>query len=325
MRRREFIIGLGAAASWSQALRAEQPIPVIGFLSTGAPEEYASYVASFRQGLGESGFVERQNVAIEFRWARSRNDLLPALAKELIDRSVAVIAGLNSTAAVRAAKAATARTPIVFAIGADPVEVGLVKSFSQPGGNVTGISFQSNALLPKRLEVIRDLIPQVETIAFLTNSSNPNAASDIENAQTAARAIGEALTIVNATSERDFEAAFVASVHARADAMLVDTDPLFTRGREQIAAMAARYAIPTLYDRREFVAAGGLISYGSSLSEAYRQTGIYTAKILKGAEPSELPIVQPTKFELIVSLKVAKTLGLTVPPTLTTRADEVIE
>ena len=328
MRRREFITLLGGAAvAWPLAARAQQGerVPVIGFLSSGSPDEYAPYLASFRQGLSERGYIEGQNVAIEFRWARSRNEILPTLATDLVRVQVAVISGINSTPAVRAAKAVTTTIPIVFAIGADPVKLGLVASLNRPGENVTGISFQSNVLLPKRLELLRELLPAAEKIAFLVNPTNPNAASDVDDARAAARKIDVALSILNASRQDNLETTFAAAANANAQAILMDTDPLFTRQRDQIAALAARHRMPTLYDRREFVAAGGLVSYGSSLADTYRQMGVYTARILKGDRPSDLPVMQPTKFELVLNLKTAKTLGLDIPPQLLAIADEVIE
>ncbi len=327
MRRREFIKAVGgAAASWPLVALAEQPtLPTIGFLSSGSPEAYAPYVSGFRQGLSELGYTPGKNVAIEFRWARAKNERLPELAADLVKSGVNVISGLNSTAAVRAAKAATTNTPIVFAIGADPVKVGLVTSLNRPGGNVTGISFQSNVLLPKRLQLLHELLPMAETIAFVANPTNPNAASDIDDARAAAHAIGWKMSVLRVSGEREFDSTFAAVAASRTQAMLMDTDPLFTRGRDQIVALAARYRIPALYDRREFIAAGGLVCYGSSLLDTYRQMGNYTARILKGDRPSDLPVMQPTKFELVINLKTAKALGLIVPPTLLARADEVIE
>ena len=326
MRRREFISLLGGAAAWPRAARAQQPAqPMIGFLNSGSPEAYAPYLASFRQGLSELGYVDNQNVEIQFRWARSQNDKLPAFAAELVKAGASVISGLNSTPAVRAAKTATETIPIVFAIGADPVKVGLVSSFNHPGGNVTGISFQSNVLFPKRLELLHELLPTAERIHFVLNPANPNAASDAADASAAARAIGIKLSTINASSEHELDAAFAFIVQAAAQAILMDTDPLFTRRRDQIVALATRYRIPVLYDRREFVESGGLVCYGSSLTDAYRQLGNYTARILKGDKPANLPIMQPTKFEFVINLKTAKALGITFPQSMLVAADEVIE
>jgi putative ABC transport system substrate-binding protein len=327
MKRREFVRFSGVvAAAWLSAARAQQPVtPVIGFLNSGSPDGYAQLVAAFRQGLNETGYVEGRNVAIEFRWAQAQNDRLSALATELVRRPVAVIAGLNSTAAARAAKAATTTIPIVFVIGADPVEVGLVASLNRPGGNLTGVSFLGNMLVPKRLELLRELVPTADTIAFLVNPINPNAEADTKNAQSAAHAIGRTLFVLNATSERDLETAFAKLAKQRAHALLVNVDPLFISHRGQIILLAARHAIPTIYDRREFVAAGGLMSYGSSLTDVYRQAGIYTGRILKGTKPADLPILQPTKFEMVINLKTAKALGVTIPQSILLRADQVIE
>ena len=327
MKRREFVRISGVvAAAWLSPARAQQPAtPVIGFLNSGSPDGYAQLVAAFRQGLNEIGYVEGQNVAIEFRWAQAQDDRLSALATELVRRPVAVIAGLNSTAAARAAKAATTTIPIVFVIGADPVEVGLVASLNRPGGNLTGVSFLGNMLVPKRLELLRELVPTADTIAFLVNPINPNADADTKNAQAAAHAIGRTLFVLNATSERDLETAFAKLAKQRAHALLVNVDPLFISHRGQIILLAARHAIPTIYDRREFVAAGGLMSYGSSLTDVYRQAGIYTGRILKGTKPADLPILQPTKFEMVINLKTAKALGVTIPQSILLRADQVIE
>ena len=330
MKRRQVIAFVGGAAASSLlrplAARAQQStMPAIGFLSSGSPETYAAYVTSFREGLSTAGYAEGRDVAIEYRWAKGQNDQLPALAADLVKAHVTVIAGVNSTAAVRAANAATSTIPIVFTIGADPVKVGLVKSFNHPGGNVTGISFQSNVLLPKRLELLQGLVRGAETFGFVVNPNNPNASSDVEEAQTAARTIGRKIVIAYATNEQDFYSAFKDLARDRAQAVLVDTDPVFTRRPNQIVALAAQYKFPTLYDRREFVAAGGLICYGSSLSEAYRQSGAYAGRILKGEKASDLPVMQPTKFELIINLKAAKALGITVPQALLVAADEVIE
>jgi putative ABC transport system substrate-binding protein len=326
MKRREFVVLLGGAAAWPMKVRALQAaMPTIGFLNSGSPEAYAPYVKSFREGLNAAGYIEGRDVAIEYRWANGQNNQLPALAADLVKMPVTVIAGVNSTAAVRAANAATSTIPIVFTIGADPVEVGLVKSFNHPGGNVTGISFQSNALLPKRLELLQELVPDVQTIGFVVNPKNPNAVSDVQEAEGAARTIGSKMVVANTSSEQDFEATFKALERDRVEAVLMDTDPVFTRRPNQIVALAARYKLPTLYDRREFVAVGGLICYGSSLSDAYRQSGIYTGRVFKGDKPSDLPIMQPTKFELVINLVTAKALGLKISPALLAIADNVIE
>src|ERR1039457_6373327 len=327
MKRREFVRISGVvAAAWLSPARAQQPAtPVIGFLNSGSPDGYAQLVAAVRQGLNEIGYVEGQNVAIEFRWAQAQDDRLSALATELVRRPVAVIAGLNSTAAARAAKAATTTLPIVFVIGAKPVEVGLVASLNRPGGNLTGVSFLGNMLVPKRLELLRELVPTADTIAFLVNPINPNADADTKNAQAAAHAIGRTLFVLNATSERDLETAFAKLAKQRAHALLVNVDPLFISHRGQIILLAARHAIPTIYDRREFVEAVVLRISGSSLTDVYRKAGIYTGRILKGTKPADLPILQPTKFEMVINLKTAKALGVTIPQSILLRADQVIE
>jgi len=327
MKRRQFVGLLSVAATaWPGLARAQQPgLRVIGFLNSGAPDGYTELVAAFRSGLSETGYIDGQNVAIEFRWAHARNDRLAALAAELVRRPVVVITGVNSTAAGRAAKAATSTIPIVFAIGADPVKVGLVASMNRPGANITGISFLANTLGPKRLELLREFIPAADNFAFLVNSTNPNTESDTKEMQAAASAIGRKLSVFDATSERDFELVFAQLGALRANALLVNVDPLFISRRGEIVQLAARHRIPALYDRRDFVRAGGLMSYGSSLAHAYRQVGIYTGRILKGARPADLPVLQSDKFELVVNLTVAKALGVTIPQSLLVRADEVIQ
>jgi putative ABC transport system substrate-binding protein len=326
MRRRDFIAGLGSAVASPLVVRAQQPaMPVIGFLSSRSPTDAANLIAGFRQGLAQSGFVEGRNVAIEFRFAELQNDRLPVLAADLVRRQVAVIAGVNSTQGVRVAKAATATIPIVFAIGGDPVKNGLVASLNRPGGNVTGVSILANELGPKRLGLLRDLLPNAGLILALVNPTNPNAESDAKEMLAAAQSIGMTLEVLHATNDREIDAFFATLVQRRASAFLATSDALFVGRRQQFAVLAAYHRIPTIYELREYTDAGGLMSYGPNLNDAYRQVGIYTGRILKGEKPADLPVVQSTKFELVINNKTAKALGLTIPPGLLAITDEVIE
>ncbi len=325
MRRREFVAFL-ATVAWPLGPRAQQPpMPVIGMLGSASAEGYAPLIAAFRSGLSEAGFVEGRNVAIEFRWAQDQYHRLPALAADLIRRQVAVIVTSGGTVAAQAAKAATATIPIVFTTGADPVESGLVPSLNRPGANVTGITLLSSALHAKRLELLSELVPKARSIAILLNPGNPSAQIKLREVQAAARALGRKMQVVNVSSERDFDTAFAALRQNQADALLLATDPIFDTRRAQIVELAARYAMPTMYYQPEFCIFGGLSSYGPSMTDAYRQAGIYTARILKGAKPSDLPVMQPTKFELVINMKTAKALGLTIPQPFLMRADRVIE
>jgi putative tryptophan/tyrosine transport system substrate-binding protein len=324
MRRREFITLLGSAAAWPLAARAQQAAtPVVGFLHYASPDTFAHIAEAVRRGLKEAGYVEGQNVTIEYRWADGHYDRLPALAAELVHRQVTVITAGGSVSA-QAAKAATAVIPIVFTSGADPVWSGLVASLSRPGANLTGVSLVAAELAVKRLEVIRELLPHARAVAMIVNPNYPGAESEMAEVEAAGRVIGLQVQKI-AGDVPALETAFATISQMRVDAVTVGTDGFFVTRREQIAALAARYAVPGIYPFPDFPAAGGLASYGASLADAYRQAGVYTGRVLKGAKPADLPITQPVKFELVVNLKTAKALGLSVPPTLLARADEVIE
>ena len=327
MRRREFIslVG-GAAATWSLSARAQQPaMPVIGFLNSSTPDGYALFVAAFRQGLKETGYVEGQNVAIEYRWAEGRIDRLPALAADLVQRRVAVIAATTAPA-VLAAKAATATIPVVFETAADPIQLGLVASLNRPGGNITGVVNLNAEIAPKRLELLRELVPAASVVGLLINPANPLLAEPAARAsQAAAQTLGLNLHVLNASSEGDFEQVFARLMQLRAGGLVIGPDAFFTARSRQLAALALRHTVPTVHQNREFVAAGGLVSYGGLTSDAYRLTGVYTGRVLKGEKPADLPVQQATKVELYINLKTAKTLGITIPLPLSGRADELIE
>jgi putative ABC transport system substrate-binding protein len=326
LNRREFITLLGvAAAAWPHAARAQQPaIPVIGFLHGGSLQPSADYVAAFRQGLKEAGYVEGQNVTIEFRWAEGRYDRLPELTSDFVRPQVAVIVASTPPAALTA-RMATNTIPIVFVVGTDPVQSGLVASLNRPAGNMTGFSVVTSMLVAKRVELLRELVPSGGVVAILVNPKNPNTELDTTDVETAVRSIGRQTHILRASSDQDLVAAFGAIIEHRDGGLLINTDPFFYSRADQIVALAARHAVPTIYDRHEFVALGGLISYGTDLSDIYRQAGIYTGRILKGAKPADLPVQQPTKFELVINLKTAKALGLMVPLIMQMTADKVIE
>ena len=327
MKRREFITLLGGAAvAWPLSVRAQQPMPVVGFLHPGSPEAYANLVAVFRKGLSETGYVDGQNVTIEYRWAHNDNRQLPGLAADLVRRRVAVIVTPIGTASAVVAKAATTTIPIIFSIGVDPVQAGLVAALNRPGGNVTGIVSLSAELGAKRLGLLQELLPGAARFAVLVNPNNPVATETlIKDAQAAAATIGRKIEVVSAGTTRDIDTAFASLVQNRVDALMVGADPMFLDRRVQLATLAARYMLPAIGAGREFADAGILMSYGASNTDRYRHVGIYTGRILKGEKPADLPVAQATKFELVINLQTARALGLDVPATLLARADEVIE
>jgi len=326
MNRRELMLLLAGGMTAARALRAQQKaMPVIGYLNSGTPSSTAPSVASFREGLSETGYVEGQNVAIEYRWAEGHYDRLPSLVTDLVGRKVDVIAIGGGDLPARAAKNATSTIPIVFIGGGDPVAAGLVASLARPGGNLTGFTILTAELMAKRLELLSELAPQAGVIALLVNPNSAGAERIIRDVQEAVRAKGLQLHILNAGAEDEFETAFASLVQLHAGALVVGPDPFFFSRRDQLVALAARHAVPAIYVQREYAAAGGLISYGTTLTGTWRQVGIYVGKILKGTKPADLPVQQPTTFELVVNLKTAKALGLTVPPSILARADEVIE
>src|SRR6516162_1867071 len=325
-RRRAFIALLGAsAATWPFVARAQQPaMPMVAFLNSASPGGgYGPIVAAFRQGLKEAGYVEGQNVTVEYRWAEGQYDRVPMIALELVGRQVAVL--VANSPGVQALKEAITTTPIVFTTAADPVQIGLVASMSRPGGNVTGATILAVELAPKRLELAHELVPTATIIAALVNPTHPNAETIARDLQAAARILGVQLHVLHASTERDLDTVFATLAQLRAGALVIGTDAIFNGWAEQLAALTVHHAVPTIFQRRAFAAAGGLMSYGGSTEESYRQAGVYTGRILKGEKPDDLPVVQSTKVELIINLKTARTLGLTIPLPLLGRADEVIE
>ncbi len=327
MRRREFITLFGGAvAGWPLAVPAQQPtVPVIGFLHSASSGPSAHLLVAFQEGLAVSGYIEGRNVAIEYRWAENRSERLSAFAADLVARRVGVIFADGGTVTALAAKAATKTIPIVFRIGADPVKAGLVASFNRPGGNLTGVTIMTDLVIVKRFEVLTDLLPAAKLIAALLNSSNPNAHTRSRDLQAAASSLGRQIRILFASNESGLDTAFATFVQQPVDALVVQADPFFFSQRDRLAALGIRYTVPAIYEQREYVAAGGLISYGANIQYAYRRAAAYVAKILQGAKPADLPVEQPAKFELVLNLKTAKALGITVPSTLLARADEVIE
>ena len=326
MRRREFIAGLGSVGALPVAARAQQPtLPVIGYLAGSSPEAETEELGQFREGLSEHGYVEGRNVAIEYRWARGRTDILASFTADFIRLHVSVLAGLASTAAVRAAMAATSTIPVLFAIGGDPVRNGLVASLNRPGGNVTGFYNSSNDLLAKRLEVLREVVPSTEVIGLLVNPDNPNAEVDTNTVREAVQVLGLQLHVVTARTDLELDAAFDALARKHPDVLLLAPDPLFQFRENHVVALAARHRFPAAYSNRPFVVSGGLLSYGPHRPSMFRQMGVYAGRILKGEKPANLPVQGSTKFNLVINLNTAKTLGLTIPETLLATADEVIQ
>jgi putative ABC transport system substrate-binding protein len=326
MRRRDFVTLLGGAAvGWPRVARAQQVMPVIGFLNPTSPDVYADRLRAFRQGLKEIGYAEGENVAIAYRWAEGQYHRLPEMAAELVARKVAVIVAAGGNPSAFAGKAATTTIPIVFSVAEDPVKLGLVASLARPGGNATGINILSGEVVAKRLELLRELVPAATRVAVLINPTFPGSNNTVAEGEAAARAMGLQMRVVRASSSREISAAFATFERERPDALFVESDPFFTARRIQLSLLAARHAIPAAYGPRELAEVGGLMSYGTSLAEVWRQVGVYAGRILKGAKPADLPVVQVSRFELVINAETARLLGLAVPPMLLARADEVIE
>jgi len=326
MKRREFITLVGGAAAWPLIVRAQQPaMPVVGFVHILSSENVPHFLAAFHQGLKEVGFIEGQNVAIEYRWAHGQYDRLPQLAADLVSRKVDVIAALGGAPSPQIVEAATRTIPIVFAANGDPITEGLVQSLARPGGNATGVSIFGTAAVAKRMQLLQEVVPQASVVGFLMNPTNPNANIELNAAQTAAGSLGKELRAIGASSEDEIDAAFASMAQQRGGAILGATDTFLFGRRNKIVSLAAHYRIPALYYTREFAEAGGLMAYGNRITETYRQVGIYIGRILKGEKPADLPVVQATKYELVINLKVAKTLGITIPSGVMSIADEVIE
>ena len=326
MRRREFIALVGSAASaWAITARAQQSMPLVGFLNSASPDTYRFNADSFREGLAKAGFVEGRNVHIEERWAHGNYEALPALAAELVAMGVVAIAATGDVASARAAQRASSTVPVVFTIGGDPVRFGLIKALNRPGGHVTGILFNQNVLGAKRIELLREIAPNVSRVALLMNPANSNVKVEQMDAEAGAKKLGLETITLNARNAREIDAAFEQLLRAKADAFITATDPILLDRREQIVSFAQRHKLPAMYFVRQFAAVGGLMSYGPSISWMYRQAGEYVGQILKGSNPAEMPVLQPTQFELVINLKTAQALGLTVPPSLLATADEVIE
>ena len=327
MRRREFITMIGGVATWPLAVRAQQRVlPVVGFVNVASVKGgYAPFLSAFLKGLSEAGYVDGQNVTIEYRWAEGRVDQLPALVADLVQRQVTVIAATSTPAAI-AAKAATTTIPIVFEMASDPVRLGLVTSLNRPGGNITGVTNANVGIAPKRLQLLHELVPTAGVVALLVNPAHPTLAeTNTKELRAAARALGLELHVLNASTERDFDEVFTKLIQLRAGGLVIGPDTFFTSRREQLAALTVRHAVPTIYQNREFALAGGLLSYGADTADAYRLTGNYVGRVLKGEKPADLPVQQATKVELYINLKTAKALGLNIPNTLIGRADEVFE
>jgi ABC-type uncharacterized transport system substrate-binding protein len=326
VKRREFITLVGgAAAAWPLAARAQQPVPVIGFMSARSPEDSVHLLEAFHRGLKEVGFVEGRNVAIEYRWARGDYDRLPGMAADLANRRVNVLTAVGGDPSPHAAKRATSTLPIVFGMGGDPVKDGLVESFNRPGGNLTGMTLMTNLMEPKRFGLLRDLVPDTRLVGVLLNPNFAPSARQLEQIEEAARSIGQRLVVAKVSTDAELDAGFTVLLQERADALLVAADPYFDTRRDKIVGFAQQQRLPAIYQFREYVLAGGLLSYGVSITDAYRQFGVYTAAILKGAKPADLPVLQPTKFELVINLRTAKAVGVKISDNLLSLADEVIE